>query len=137
MYSDIPGNTDKAKHAINLMPGFVPKRIQPYKVPEKLRHEVEEQIQNMLNQDIIEPSQSPMASPLVCVLKGKEGKDGVRLAVGYMYVNKYTYGDAFPMSDITYVKQKVASKRWITVADADLFLQLTFCNLLPFNLYLV
>ena len=79
---------------------------------------MDEQIQNMLKQGITEPSQSPMASPLVCVLKGKEGKDGVRLAVDYRYVNKYTYGDAFPMSDITDVKQKVAIKRWITVADA-------------------
>ena len=27
VFSDIPGYTDKAEHAINLMPGFVPERI--------------------------------------------------------------------------------------------------------------
>ena len=59
-----------------------------YKVPEKLKDGVEEQIQSMLKQDIIEPSQSPIASPLVCILKGKEGKDGIRLAVDYRYVNR-------------------------------------------------
>jgi len=63
------------------MPGFVPKRMNAYKVPETLQDEVKEQIQNMLKQGIIEPSQSPMASPLVCILKGKDGRDGVRLAV--------------------------------------------------------
>ena len=41
-----------------------------------------------------------MASPLVCVLKGKDGKDGVRLAVGYRYANKFTKGDAFPIPDV-------------------------------------
>ena len=38
-----------------------------------------------------------MASPLVCVLKGKDGKDGVPLAVDYRCVNKYTVGDAYPI----------------------------------------
>ena len=59
-----------------------------------------------------------MASPLVCILKGKEGKDGVRLAVDFRYVNKYTIGDAYPMSDVADIKQRVGSKLWITVVDA-------------------
>jgi len=59
-----------------------------------------------------------MASPLVCVLKGKEGKDGVRLAVNFRYVNKHAAGDAFPVPDIADVKQHFGCKRWITVTDA-------------------
>jgi len=117
-FSDTPGYTEEAEHSIPLKPSFVPKRMNAYKIPEKLRPEVDEQIQNMLKQGIIEPSQSPMASPLVCVLKGKDGKNGVRLAVDYRYVNKHSYGDAFPISDVADVKQRVASKRWITVVDA-------------------
>jgi len=61
----------------------------------------------MLKQGIIETSQSHMASPVVCVLKGNEGKDGVSLAVDYRYVHKYTYGDAFPMSDITMLNRRL------------------------------
>ena len=110
--------SEEAEHAIPLLPTFVPKRMNAYKVPEKLKHEVETQIQDMLKQGIIEPSCSPMASPLVCVLKGKEGKDGVRLAVDFRYVNKHTAGDAFPVPDIANVKQRISSKRWITVTDA-------------------
>jgi len=89
-----------------------------YEVPEKLKDEVEEQIQNMLNQGITEPSQSPVVSPLVCILKGKDGRDGVRLAVDYRYVNKYTYADAYPISDVADVKQRIGGKRGITVVDA-------------------
>jgi len=48
----------------------------------------------MLRNGIIRPSQSPTASPLVCVLKGKEGCDGVRLAIDYRYVNRFTRDDA-------------------------------------------
>ena len=55
-FSDIPGYTEEAEHSIPLMPGFVPKRMHAYKVPEKLKDEVEEQIQSMLKQGIIEPS---------------------------------------------------------------------------------
>ena len=58
-----------------------------------------------------------MASPVVCVLKGKDGKDGVRLAVDFRYVNKHTAGDAFPVPDIADVKQRIGNKRWITVTD--------------------
>jgi len=56
--------------------------------------EADRQIQKMLDNGIIRPSHSPMASPLVCVLKGKEGCDGVRLAVDYRYVNRFTRDDA-------------------------------------------
>jgi len=63
-------------------------------------HEVEMHIQYKFKQGIIEPSHCPMASFLVYVLKGKNGKDGVRLAADVGYVNKPTAGDAFPVPNI-------------------------------------
>jgi len=50
-------------------------------VPESLKPEVEKRIQQMLAMGIIRPSKSDMASPIVCVLKGENGKDGVRIAI--------------------------------------------------------
>ena len=55
----------------------------------------------MLRNGIIRPSQSPMASPLVCVFKGKEGRDGVRLAVDYRYVNRFTHSGAHALPDLS------------------------------------
>ena len=72
-FSDVPGYTDVVTHTIPLTDDFKPKRLHAYRVPEKLKPEVDRQIQEMLRNNIIRPSQSPMASPLVCVLKGKEG----------------------------------------------------------------
>ena len=41
-----------------------------------------------------------MASPLVCGLQGKEGCDGVRLAIDYRYVNRFTRDDAYVLPDV-------------------------------------
>ena len=70
-FSDVPGLTDVITHSIPLVPGFKPKRLHAYRVPERLKPEVDRQIQEMLDNGIIRPSRSPMASPFVCVLKGK------------------------------------------------------------------
>ena len=63
-------------------------------MPTEFRKDLNRQIQEMLDDRIIRPSRRPMASPLVRVLKGKEGCDGVRLAIGYRYVNRFTREDA-------------------------------------------
>ena len=84
------------QHEINVTEGFIPKRLRAYRVSESQGHghgqgqgpKVEEQIQELLDQGIIKPSKSEMGSPIVCVLKGKDGKQGVRIAVGYRYLNK-------------------------------------------------
>jgi len=59
-------------------------------------------------------SKSPMASPVVCVLKGKDGKGGVCLAVDYRYVNRYTIPDAYPLPDVADIVQEVGKARFIT-----------------------
>jgi len=52
------------------------------------------------------------------VLKGPAGRDGVRLAVDYRYVNRYTVADAFPVPDISDVLQKIGNAKYISVFDA-------------------
>jgi len=59
-----------------------------------------------------------MASPIVCVLKGKDGKDGVRLATNYCYVNKYSVGDAYPTPNIADLIQRIGQARVISTFDA-------------------
>ena len=60
-------------HSITLTEGFRPKRIPANRVHEKLKPMVDRQIQEMLDNNIIRPSLSPLANPLVCILKGKDG----------------------------------------------------------------
>jgi len=51
-------------------------------------------------------------------MKGKEVKDGVRIAIDYRWVNKYSLGDANPLSDPSDVLQKVGQAKYISTFDA-------------------
>jgi len=81
-------------------------------VPENLKPKVEEQIQELLRFGIIKPSKSEMGSQIVCVLKGKDGKDGIRIAIDYRYLNKYCEGDAHPFADIPDFMLRVWKSRY-------------------------
>jgi len=83
MFSEKPGFCDLIQHEIHVLDEFRPKRLRSYRVPENLKPKVEEQIQELLKLGIIKPSKSEMGSQIVCVLKGKDGKDGIRIAIDY------------------------------------------------------
>jgi hypothetical protein len=117
-FSDTPGLCNLIEHEIPLTADFRPKRLKEYRVPESLKAEVKSQIDSLLKRGLIRPSKSPMASPVVCVLKGKDGKGGVRLTVNYQYLNKYTVPDVLPLPDVSQILQKVGSARYISLFDA-------------------
>ena len=75
-------------------------------------------IQEMMDNKIITPSKSEMASPVVCVLKKSGGPTSVRLAIDYRNVNKHSMGDCFPAPDVQDVLQKVGRARWISCFNA-------------------
>ena len=118
-FSDDPGLCTLAVHEINLNPDYRPRRLRAYRVPEKLKPQVTAEIQRMLVLGIIRPSTSEMVSPLVVVLKGKEGKDGIRLAVDYSYINQFTRNDPFPMPEIETVIQRVGGSEILSSFDAS------------------
>ena len=66
-FSELPGQITCVEHIVELKPGFRPKQMREYKVPERLKAEVERQLGEMLANGIVRESTSPMCSPLVCV----------------------------------------------------------------------
>jgi len=72
----------------------------------------------MLKLGIIIPCNSEMASPVVCVLKGPNGQSGVRLAIDYRLINRYSAGDCFPTPDKADVLQRVGRAKYISCFDA-------------------
>jgi len=119
-FSDNPGfcNVVSLQHEIHVTSDFKPKRLRAHRVPENIKPEVEQQIKDMLNLGIMKPSKSEMASPIVCVLKGRDGKDGVCIAVDYCYLNKYSIGDAYLMPEVSDLIQKVGQAKLISTFDA-------------------
>jgi len=117
VFDEKPGLCTVVEHVINVTPDFKPKRIKAYKVPELLKPEVARQLQKLLDLGFICRSNSEMASPIVCVLKGRDGQNGVRLCCDFRYLNKYTKGDAYPTPDITDMIHRVGSVTHISCWD--------------------
>jgi len=110
-----PGLCNVILHEIPTTSGFVPKRLRAYRISDGLKSEVNRQIKELLDLDRIQESNSPMASPTVCVMKkGSNGQsNGVRLCVNYQYVNQYTVPDQIPLPDVAEIIQKVGRAKLI------------------------
>jgi len=116
VFSDKPGFCPLLEHTITVSTDFRPKSLRAYKVPELLKPEVEKQIRELLTLGIIIPSHNEMSSPMVCIVKrGEQG--GLRLAIDYRYINKFSADDTYPTPDIQEVLQKVGSANFISCFD--------------------
>jgi hypothetical protein len=120
-FSAKPGLILNGEHEIVTTPDFKPKRLKPYKIPEVLKVEVENQIDQLLRDGFIEPSTSCMISPIVCVMKHDKfnsGKRDIRIVCDFRYLNKHTVIDRFPVPDQEEILNKLASFKYISVFDA-------------------
>ena len=71
-------------------------------------------VEQMLQNDIIEPCQSPWASPVVLAQK-KDGK--LRFCVDYRELNDRTIKDSWPLPHITDTLDRMAGKEWYSTMD--------------------
>ena len=91
------GRTDYIQHHIRTDPATQPIASKPYRVNYKNREVIEEQVNEMLEKNIIQPSASPWSAPVVLVPK----PDGsLRFCVDYRKLNNVTVVENFPLPDI-------------------------------------
>lgn len=116
IFSDMPGELDShiATHEIKLLEGSEPKLMKPYRIPEKLRKEIDVQIDNLLKSGRIRESKSPYGHPIVCVAK-PNGE--IRMCVDYRHVNKGTVDDKYPMKRVDDMIYKMSSAKFFTTLD--------------------
>eukprot|EP00741_Cyanophora_paradoxa_P024672 tig00022104_g23821.t1 len=91
----------KYKHSIRLLPGVPAKHLPLYTVPRRLSPPAEKaakaEIEKLLRDGLIEPSQAGFGSPVVLAPK----KDGtMRFCVDYRKLNSLTERDVFPLPRI-------------------------------------
>lgn len=90
------GRTHLVQHKITVRSDVVVAQ-KPYRLPVHKKEIVKEQIDDMLARDIIQPSHSSWASPIVLVPK-KDG--GQRFCVDYRRLNAVSESDAFPLPTV-------------------------------------
>lgn len=114
VFSSKPGQAKVEGHEVHVTADCSPKRLKPYRVPITLQQEVDRQIQELLDLDLIEPSNSNWAHPVVCVAK----KDGsVRLCIDFRLLNSFTIPDAYPMKIAKELLFEVGGAQFISVLD--------------------
>ena len=96
MFRDQLGFTRKAKHHIRT--GDAAPIVQhPYRIRVAWQPAVRDEVKQMLDSGMIEHSDSPLASPVVCVRK----KDGaLRMCVDYRKLNSVTDDDVYPIEEL-------------------------------------
>ena len=107
------GTTDVITHTVNTG-DHPPIRQHLRRMPFALRNQVTEMVKDMLDHQVIQPSSSPWASPIVLV----EKKDGsFRFCVDYRRLNSITKMDVFPLPRIDDTLDLLAKSKYFTTLD--------------------
>jgi len=117
IFSQNPGTvkSDIACMKIDVREDAVPKRQQAYRIPEKLKPEIEKQIKDLISMNILKESCSQYAHPIVIVSK----PDGsIRMCGDFKEINKFIIPDRYPMKRIDDLCQAIAGSSFITNLDA-------------------
>jgi hypothetical protein len=115
IFNDEPSHCNLIEHKINLIENAQPRRLRPYRIPDKLKAEVNRQLESLEAQGKIRKSNSPFAHPVVCVMKPS---GDVRLCVDLRLVNSMTIDDRYPMPRVEDLLSRVSNAKWITKLDA-------------------
>ncbi|GFW49165.1 retrovirus-related Pol polyprotein from transposon opus [Trichonephila clavipes] len=101
-------------HKIELVANAVRRKPYSYSVPIAYRREVERQVQELLDLNLIEPSEAEIAHHIVCVAK----KDSsIRMCVDFRALNAVTKVPVFPMKDMQELILIAGSAHWLTSID--------------------
>ena len=107
------GLTSIVKHTIDTQ-NAPPVKRRPYKPALSQRKVIEDEIDRMLKHNIVEPSTSPYASPVVLVTK----KDGSpRFCVDYRGLNAQTVKNSWPIPNINDCLDSLAGGKYFSTLD--------------------
>jgi hypothetical protein len=104
----------KGLEPLNIITEGEPIHQRPYRAPLMKRGEIEKQVRDMIDQDVIEPSTSPWASPVLLVPKS-DGSS--RFCVDYRRLNAVTKKDRYPLPHIQDIFDTVGKGKVFSVLD--------------------
>uniref|UniRef100_A0A1Y1JVH7 RNA-directed DNA polymerase n=1 Tax=Photinus pyralis TaxID=7054 RepID=A0A1Y1JVH7_PHOPY len=108
------GVTTVGKHEIRLVEGATPLKQRYYPVNPIKQKIINTCIDEMLRDHVIEPSNSPWASP-VCLIPKKDNT--YRFCVDYRKLNSLTVKDSFPLPYISTILDQLRDARYLSSLD--------------------
>ena len=114
VFGDHPRRCTLISHDVQLLPGTSPIRQAPYRLHPQKRHQMQKEVDYLLDQGLAVPSKSPWASP--CLLVPKEGGQ-LRFCTDYRRVNTVTVPDAYPLPRVDDLIDEVGQAKYITKLD--------------------
>ena len=113
LFPDVPSRTDMISHDVDV--GDAPPIKQhPYRLNPTKAAYLDQEIQYLLDNDFIEPSQSSWSSPCILVPK----PDGsYRMCTDYRKVNNLTKSDNFPIPRIDDCVDKIGNAKYVSKFD--------------------
>ena len=97
----------------------IPIHTKQYRFPPIHKDEINKQIKELLDNDVIKPSESPYNFPLWIVPKKPDSKGNKRwrMVIDYRALNEKTVGDAYPLPNITEILDQLGSAKYFSVFD--------------------
>ncbi|KAE8184578.1 hypothetical protein CF328_g7815, partial [Tilletia controversa] len=109
-----PGRIEDHDMTINLLPDAVLPPEPPRRASPEKRAAMDSAIEQLLDWQVIEPSQSPVSFPVVMVKQNGKW----RLCVDYRQLNSKTVPDRYPLPTIDAIFQTLTGKKWFSSLDA-------------------
>ena len=109
----ILGQTDLVEHDIETGDSK-PIKIPPRRIPIFKRNQVDEELEKMISQVIVEPSDSPWSAP-ICLVKKKDGN--CRFSIDFRRLNFVTIKDAYLLPRIDDTLDALSGSLWFNTLD--------------------
>ncbi len=112
-FSQKKGKTHLTEHFIETGDSL-PVHSVPYRVSEKERTIIADQVEKMLADGVIRPSSSPWSSPVVLV---KKPSKEIRFCIDYRRLNAITLRDVYPLPRVDDILGRLSGARYFTSLD--------------------
>ena len=113
VFPDVPSKTNLIEHDVDVG-DFTPIKQHPYRVSPMKKELLDKEVQYMLENDIIEESQSNWSSP--CILVPKHD-GGFRFCTDFRKVNDKTKSDSFPIPRIADCIDQIGNAKFVSTFD--------------------
>ena len=113
IFDERPGRTNVCQHAIDTGDSQ-PVKNRPRRLPHRWEEVINRQLDELLEQGLCRPSKLPWSSNVVLVSK-KDGKQ--RFAIDYRKLNEVTKKDAYSVSQIQSILDKLHGYKYFSVKD--------------------